>query len=209
MKTTVNGKEVKVYSKNDIGTVFTEAVNKLVAQGFVFNFARSSRGSQGQELNANLTNDGGNTVYIVYIERERVGTWGDGLALKVEKFENAKGQDTLWLGKGELVETKMFYCIAGRVYDDRSVFVDNEEDYTAIDNITSERRKNYHEMKKIKDEVELPQTCVKYAHKILSKVAGYKLVRAKDYVKVTKIYGIGYCVTIVGKGNVMFYRFDK
>ena len=47
MKATLNGKEIKVLGKQEIAVEFTNKVNELLAQGYVFNIAENSRGHQG------------------------------------------------------------------------------------------------------------------------------------------------------------------
>ena len=64
MNTTVNGKEIKVFGRNDISVIFTQKVNEMLAQGYMFYF---DRGTQGEEGKVCLTNDGGKTVYVFYV----------------------------------------------------------------------------------------------------------------------------------------------
>ena len=46
MKTTVNGKEIKVFGRNDISVIFTQKVNEMLSQGFVFCFDGDNAGQK-------------------------------------------------------------------------------------------------------------------------------------------------------------------
>ena len=93
MKTIVNGKTINLFDKAGIGVEFTKIVNEYLQNGFVFNLAESTSGTQGEEMRVNLTNDGGNTVYIIYVGRCSISDENfrrQGLNLVVEKFVDAK-----------------------------------------------------------------------------------------------------------------------
>lgn len=83
MKTTVNGKEIKVFGRNDISIVFTQKVNEMLGQGFVFCF---QSGTQGEEGKVCLTNDGGKTVYVFYVHKEYESLETTGAGIRIESF---------------------------------------------------------------------------------------------------------------------------
>lgn len=198
MKTTVNGKEIKLYDKNGIGAEFTNMVSGYIQNGFVFDYSESTRGTQGEELRANMTNDGGNTVYVVYLIRQHgeFGTYSS-LKLIVERFDDANGESTLWFGKGEVVSEKAFYCIS--CFHRNAVFVDNEEDFESISKISNERRcirRNSDKCSYV-----LPLSANKVAFKILKKMKGYKKVSLKDIEYVVRKPCKSFAVKLVGLYN--------
>lgn len=199
MKTIVNGKDIKLFDKAGIGVEFTKVVNEYLQNGFVFNLAESTSGTQGEEMRVNLTNDGGNTVYIIYVDRCSISDENfrrQGLNLVVEKFVDAKNASTLWRGRGEIVSEKIFYCIS-EYYGKNPVFADNKEDFEAISKITRER---HHAKYSNKDKFKtLPATANKIAFRILKKMKGYKSVPLKNIEYVVREIGKGYAVKLVGQ----------
>ncbi len=198
MKTIVNGKEIKLFDKAGIGAEFTKVVNEYLQNGFIFNLAESTGRTQGEEMKVNLTNDGGNTVYIIYIERFHFSDDEHiyrGCKLIVEKFIEVKNDSTLWHGKGELVSEKSFYAISD--YYNNPAFVDNKEDFESIAKISRERlHAKYSYEGQIK---KLPATANKIAFKILKKMKGYKSVPLKNIEYVIHENGKGFGVKIMGR----------
>lgn len=195
MKTKVNGKEINLYDKNVIGAEFTNVVNGYLQNGFVFDYSESTRGTQGEELRVNLTNDGGNTVYVVYLDRQSYGEFGRYSLLKIiiERFDDANDESTLWFGKGEVVSEKAFYCISD--FYKNAVFVDNEDDFGAISKISKERKCRNRNL--AKDFHVLPLSANKIAFKILKKMKGYKKVSIKDIEYVVHRPGKCFAVKLV------------
>ncbi len=195
MKTIVNGKTIKLFDKAGIGVEFTKVVNEYLQNGFVFNLAESTSGSQGEEMRVNLTNDGGNTVYVIYVDRCSISDENfrkQGLNLVVEKFVDVKNASTLWRGRGEVVSERMFYCISDFYYN--PVFVDNKADFEAITKISNERcHAKYVGNNKFK---KLPATSNKVAFQILKKMKGYKTVPLKNIEFVAHEIGGGFYVKL-------------
>lgn len=191
MKTTVDGKEIKIVGKNDISIAFTQKVNEMLNQGFVFYFYS---GTQGEEGKVCLTKDGGKTVYVFYahIERESFGErWYERCenvyVLTAEKFEDCYPKKTLWLGKGEKFYEEKFYCIDSS----KGVYVETIEEFKLIDKITQERielryRTNGNNLVKLSSKVN------KAALKIIRNKKGYKSVSLKDIDCVVHRIGYGY-----------------
>lgn len=198
MKTIVNGKEIKLFNKAGIGAEFTKVVNEYLQNGFIFNLAESTNGTQGEEMRVNLTNDGGNTVYIIYLDRcycDDENFRRQGLNLIVEKFEDAKDKSTLWHGKGKIVSERMFYCISDFYYN--PVFVDNKADFEAITKISNERHHaKYAGNNKFK---KLPATANKVAFQVLKKMKGYKSVPLKNIEYVVREIGNDFAVKLVNQ----------
>ena len=187
MKTIINGKEIKLFGRQEIGMVFTQKVNEYLAKGFIFNLAESSRGCQGEEMKACLTNDGGKTVYIIFIESCYGGFRGvDTMVIQVRKYEDAKGNSTLWLNRGEEIEKKVFYGVEARRYcrRDEERYVENLEESEMIKSIQDERFSLRCSMKN--NEKELPEKYKKLVLKIIQKKKGLKSRQLKDIVKVTR-----------------------
>ena len=203
MKTIVNGKEIKLFDKAGIGVEFTKIVNEYLQNGFVFNLAESTSGSQGEEMRVNLTNDGGNTVYIIYINRCSISDENfrkQGLNLVVEKFVDAKNASTLWRGRGEIVSEKIFYCITDFYYNPK--FVDNKADFVTIMKISYERRHARY-TNRFK---ELPATANKVAFQILKKMKGYKSVPLKNIEYVAREVEKGFAVKLSNQTYLLDLR---
>ena len=204
MKTIVNGKTIELFNKAGIGAEFTKVVNEYLQNGFIFNLAESTSGTQGEEMRVNLTSDGGNTVYIVYVDRCYLHDdhFRQGLNLVVEKFVNAKNASTLWFGRGEIVYERMFYCISDFYHN--PVFVDNKADFEAITKISDER---FHEKYSGNNQFKkLPATMNKVAFRILKKMKGYKSVPLKNIEYVVREIGKGYAVKLTSQNYPLTLR---
>lgn len=192
MKTTVNGKEIKLFGRNEIGMAFTEKVNEYLMKGFIFYLGEEGRGHQGEETKVCLTNDGGKTVYVIFLDKRYNGfNSADTMELFVKKYERT-GR-TFWLEKeGEEIFRKVFYEISSRRRND--VYVENEKDSKAITKISDERLHakyaNKNQLKK------LPATANKVAFQILKKMKGYKSVPLKNIEYVVHEIGKGFAVKL-------------
>ena len=185
MKTTVNGKEIKVFGRNDISVIFTQKVNEMLAKGYMFYF---DSGTQGEEGKVCLTNDGGKTVYVFYVHTSyeaidekgwnRAGT----ILISAEKFTLKYPRETLWLGKGEKFFEAKWFCIDNRGRKD--VYVESLEDFKMIDEIKRERINLHYGM--IHDDKILAEKYYKIAVSILNKRSGYKSVKVRHITKVER-----------------------
>lgn len=190
MKTTANGKEIKLFGLNEIGMAFTEKVNEYLMKGFIFYLGEEGRGHQGEETKVCLTNDGGKTVYVIFLNKAYNGLdLSNTMELFVKKYERT-GR-TFWLEKeGEEIYKKVFYEISSR----RRIYVENEEDWKAITKISNERfyakYANKNQLKK------LPATANKVAFQILKKMKGYKSVPLKNIEYVVHEIGKGFAVKL-------------
>ena len=184
MNTTVNGKEIKVFGRNDISVIFTQKVNEMLAQGYMFYF---DRGTQGEEGKVCLTNDGGKTVYVFYVhtsyETIDEKLWHvDTILITAEKFTLKYVGETLWLGKGEkFFETKWF-CIDNR--GKKNAYVESLEDFKMIEEIKHERRSLHYHM--THDDKILAEKYYKIVVSILNKRSGYKSVKVRHITKVER-----------------------
>lgn len=182
MKTTVNGKEIKVFGRNDISVIFTQKVNEMLGQGFVFCF---DNGSQGEEGKVCLTNDGGKTVYVFYVHKEYESlddSWSRGRVIFItgEKFVRKYPDDTLWLGKGEKFYEVKWFCID----EIKDVYVETVEDFKEIDKIHNARRDFRWEMKN--RQITLSEKYYKIVVSILNKRDGYKSVKVRHITKIER-----------------------
>ena len=200
MKTTVNGKEIKVFGRNDISIVFTQKVNEMLGQGFVFCF---ESGTQGEEGKVCLTNDGGKTVYILYVhkEYEKIGDkWYekcDTVSITGEKFMKNHPHQTLWLGKGENFFEKKWFCID----KNKDVYVETIEEFKEIEKISSARSELRWECNEMDKAVILGEKCQKIAVSILNKRDGYKSLKVRHVTKIEKRADGKYYVYFEKSGN--------
>ena len=199
MNTMVNGKEIKVFGRNDISVVFTQKVNEMLNQGFVFWF---ERGTQGEEGKICLTNDGGKTVYIFYVHKEYEslnGSWSRGRVIYItgEKFIKKYPDETLWLGKGEKLYEVKWLCIDER----KDVYVETIEEFKEIKKISDVRRNLHWEMINKRNEgIEVNENAYKIAVSILNKRNGYKSLKVRHITKIMKRDG-KYYVYFEKSGN--------
>ena len=199
MKTTVNGKEIKVFGRNDISIVFTQKVNEMLGEGFVFWF---ESGTQGEEGKVCLTNDGGKTVYIFYVHKEYESlddSWSRGRVIYItgKKFIKKYPDETLWLGKGEKYYEVKWFCID----EEKDVYVETIEEFKEIKKISDVRRNLHWEMINKRNEgIEVNENAYKIAVSILNKRNGYKSLKVRHITKIMKRNG-KYYVYFEKSGN--------
>lgn len=199
MNTMVNGKEIKVFGRNDISVVFTQKVNEMLNQRFVFCF---DSGTQGEEGKVCLTNDGGKTVYVFYVHKEYEsldGSWSRGRVIYItgEKFVKKYPDETLWLGKGEKFYEVKWFCIDER----KDVYVETIEEFKEIKKISDVRRNLHWEMINKRNEgIEVNENAYKIAVSILNKRNGYKSLKVRHITKIMRRNG-KYYVYFEKSGN--------
>ena len=199
MNTMVNGKEIKVFGRNDILVVFTQKVNEMLNQGFVFWF---ERGTQGEEGKVCLTNDGGKTVYIFYVHKEYESlddSWSRDRVIYItgEKFIKKYPNETLWLGKGEKLYEVKWFCID----EEKDVYVETIEEFKEIKKISDVRRNLHWGMINKRNEgIEVNENAYKIAVSILNKRNGYKSLKVRHITKIMKRDG-KYYVYFEKSGN--------
>ena len=189
MKTTINGKEIKLFGRQEISTEFTKVVSGYLANGFIFFYSRASGGTQGEELKADLSNDGGKTVYRIWLFTDRESRegkerrWSDSfyvIKIVVKKYNGADG--TFWASKGELVSEKTFYQINDGYNNDTAVYCEDKEDGEAIKDKRSNRWHNSY----ISDSKELPEKYFRLAMKCVRKKDGWKSQQLKNVTRLFK-----------------------
>ena len=189
MKTTINGKEIKLFGRQEISEEFTKIVSDYLANGFIFFYSRASGGTQGEELKADLSNDGGKTVYRVWLFTDRESRdgeeskWWDAfnvIKIVVKKYNGADG--TFWVSKGELVFEKTFYQINERCRTDSEVYCEDKEDGEAIKDKRNDRQHNNY----VSDNKELPEKYFRLAMKCVRKKAGWKSQQLKNVTRLFK-----------------------
>lgn len=186
MKTTVNGKEIKLFNQKSIEELYTKHVKVYLDVGYNFYFYS---GSQGEEVKTCLTKDGGKTVYVIFVckyyeyDKTVETIW-------IKKFEDVYPNKTLWLNKGEEVFKENFYLISE--INGAEVYVDNIEDFKTLKNISTERYHTSYAFERMEKYVELPKSCYKTALKIIQKRKGYKSIKLKDIKSIKRIIGYGY-----------------
>ena len=199
MNTMVNGKEIKVFGRNDISVVFTQKVNEMLGEGFVFWF---ESGTQGEEGKVCLTNDGGKTVYIFYVHKEYESlddSWSRGRVIYItgEKFIKKYPDETLWLGKGEKYYEVKWFCID----EEKDVYVETIEEFKEIKKISDVRRNLHWEMINKRNEgIEVNENAYKIAVSILNKRNGYKSLKVRHITKIMRRDG-KYYVYFEKSGN--------
>lgn len=187
METKANGKRIQVYGKSDIAEAFTSIVQCHLMSGYMFNYADNSRGHQGEDLSAYLTNDGGKTVVAVFADGFTEFDGGmrmDGIKVFIKKYEDADSYHTLWMDKGELVSETKFYKI-NRSYK-KDIFVPSKDDLKAIRQIQRKRAETEQSLCDLNQWTALPQSAHKPALKILKKIKGHKSARLSDITKVAR-----------------------
>ena len=197
MKTTINGKEIKLYDDNDINAIYTDLVSEYISKGFVINF-RTVRGSQGEESKIDLTNDDGKTIYRIWILIEYVdGINNKKLVIVIEKFLNFEARDILLFGRGEKILEKDFYFINKR---SRNIYVESKDDFEII--VEIQKSRTYLKYKEFYGLIELSDSCKKIALKIIRKKKGYKTVKIDDLNSVSRRYDVnGYYFDFKKKEN--------
>lgn len=186
MKTTVNGKEIKLFNQKSIEELYTKHVKLYLDVGYNFYFYS---GSQGEEAKTCLTKDGGKTVYVIFVCKY-YGYDKTVETIWIKKFEDVYPNKTLWLNEGEEVFKENFYLISER--NGAEVYVDNVEDFKTLKNISRERRHTRYDIEEMEKHVELPKSCYKTALKIIQKRKGYKSIQLKDIKSIKRIIGYGY-----------------
>lgn len=199
MKTTVNGKEIKLFGTADISLMFTTIIQDYLNLGFIFNYAESARGTQGEDMKADLTKDGGKTVYRVYVNKRYEGWENTCVYIIVEKFTNCNKNDTLWQGKGEKISEKKLWQIDDKRWN--NVYVESKEDFEAIKQVQRNRRNERYEIERCREIKELPATANKIGLLLVRKIKGYKGTTLKQITKVEHRAGFGYDVYVCKNGR--------
>lgn len=186
MKTTVNGKEIKIFNRKSIEELYTKVVKNYLDVGYNFYFYS---GSQGEKVKTCLTKDGGKTVYVIFVDKDykcdkTVET------IWIKKFEDVYPNKILWFSQGEEVFKMEFYLISERKGNE--VYVDNVEDFKTLENISRERYYTIRDIEKMEKYVELPKSCYKTALKIIQKRKSYKSIQLEDIKSIKRIIGYGY-----------------
>ena len=190
MKTIVNGKEIKLVTRNDISSIVSQKVAEMLAHGFNFYFYG---GSQGEEGKVCLTPDEGKTVYIFWIhkEYEKVSddAWDRSEVMYVtgKKYSDCYQGKTLWFSQGELFFEQKWFKLDSK----NERYVENIEDWKIIDKIHSDRRDLHYEMNECYL-IKLPAKMNKIALKIIKNKKGYKSVTLKDIEFITRRLNYGF-----------------
>lgn len=194
MKTTINGKEIKLVTRNDISNIVSQKVAEMLAQGFNLYFYS---GSQGEEGKVCLTNDGGKTVYIFWVHKEyekceslSENLWDRSEVMYItgKKYSNVYHGKTLWFNEGELFFEQKWFKLDSK--EER--YVENLNDWRILDDIHSDRRHLHYEMSDRCGTVKLPAKLHKVALKVIKNKKGYKSVSLKDIDHVARKIGYGY-----------------
>ena len=198
MKTTINGKEIKLFGRKELSEEFTKIVQDYLAKGFMINYSEASSGSQGEEMKIDLSNDGGKTVYRIWMDKSYESlekSWQriDTMEILVEKFENAYNASTLWAGKGETVFEKKFYRI-DEGFSRKAVYCENKEDYDLFNAKRKQRweDKRGTDLDRYNDYIDLSEKYNRLAIRCVRKIKGWKSAQLKDVTKVQRRIGYGY-----------------
>ena len=210
MKTTINGKEIKLFGMAEISAIYTQTIQSYLAQGFVFAVGEFCRGSQGETAKVDLTNDGGKTVYRVWLYGSYHSDIAhlrscDTLSLVVKKYENVHENSTIWYSEGEVVSQKTFYSINER--GSRKVYVETEEEFDIINNVRNERSHRRYEMKR--DYVTLDNVSKKVVFNLARKQKGYKSILLKDIQSVERRVGKGYYKVNIANRSYLLLEIAK
>ena len=105
----------KILKQADIARMMTDKVYEYVVQGYTIDLNHNS-GHQGEKAKVVLIKD--NINVVVYVDRESVDLddtgyrWDDATVLRVERQADVHPNNTLWLGKGKVVEEVVFYHVS-------------------------------------------------------------------------------------------------
>ncbi len=184
-----------IITAKDIRRAFTEKINNYLAQGMEIS-VRTMSGSQGEISKVDLTD--GKYIYRVRLDRESkmfdedfFYGYCDTIELTVEKFEDSGRNEfdmweTLWSGKGELIETHTWYSLDR----DKTAFVDSMEEMERIFKARVERRESRRE----KNKVVTDDRRIALVHKMVKKHKGYASVNKKAIEKVVREGGYNFRV---------------
>ena len=190
MKTIIDGKEIKLVTRNDISNIVSRKVSEMLGQGFNFYFYN---GSQGEEGKICLTNDKGKTVYIFWIHKEYEkiydNGWGRGDVMYItgKKYSDVYKNQTLWFSEGELFFEQKWFKLDSK--EER--YVENLEDWKILDDIHRDRQSLQYQMFNC-NSIKLPEKINAVALKIINNRKGYKSITLKDIKNVVRINGFGY-----------------
>lgn len=191
MKTTINGKEIKLVTRNEVSVIVSQKVSEMLASGFILYF---QSGSQGEEGKVCLTNDGGKTVYAFWVHKEYESldgkSWSHGevLYITAKKYTNVYPGKTLWFKDGELFFEQKWFKLDCK--EER--YVENIEDWKIINSIKLKRWHLHYEMSDNRNKVKLSSNVNKVALKIIKNKKGYKSVSLKDIESVVHFLGNSY-----------------
>lgn len=191
MKTTINEKEIKLVSRNDVSVILSQKVAEMLSNGFIFYFYG---GSQGEEGKVCLTNDDGKTVYVFWVHKEYESLSEKGwdraevLYITAKKYTDVYPGKTLWFNDGEkFFEQKWF-----KLDSKEERYVENLNDWRILYDIRSERRNLHYEMSDSHNTIKLSEKFHKIALKVIKNKKGYKSVSLKDIDHVCRRIGYGY-----------------
>ena len=206
MKTTINGKEIKLYGKKELSQVFTNLVQSYLNSGFMIWMSGCS-GSQGEKMKIDLSNDNGKTVYRIWMDEEHLygrdveekfHSYGvDTMKIFVKKYKITYNNQTLWMSEGEEVESYTYY----RIDERKDIYVFNSDDYIELNGIRILRRNIYYSMYYSKKERKLSDSSFRAAWNVAKKKKGYKSVSLKDITEVTR-YAKGYTISFSNKPSL-------
>lgn len=201
MKTTINEKEIRLYGRKELSAEFTNVVTGYLQNGFVINYSRAARGSQGEEMKIDLTNDNGKTVYRVWMDTDRESLdksekWYRSVGyirITVERYDDVEDVDTLWFGRGERVYEKRYYEIDERP---RKVYCETKEEYLEISAKQDARwqAQRGSDIDYYCNTKELDEKYKKLALKSVKKIKGYKSTLLLDVTRVDRKFNGGYIV---------------
>ena len=191
MKTTINGKEIKLVSRNDVSVILSQKVAEMLSNGFIFYFYG---GTQGEAEKVCVTNDCGKTVYVFCVHKEyesiSENCWDrtEVLYITAKKYTDVYLGKTLWFKDGEkFFEQKWF-----KLDSKEERYVENLNDWRILYDIRSERRYLHYEMSNRRNTIKLSENFRKIALKVIKNKKGYKSVSLKDVDYVTRRIGSGY-----------------
>ena len=213
MKTTINGKEIKLFGMSEISDVYTLTVSHYLSQGFKFAIGGFGNGSQGEISKTDLTNDGGKTVYRIWAKEDYVSDFSNYksryvLSIIVKKYENVNDNGTLWYSEGEIVYKTSYYSILDYHRGNKKLYVESEEDFELINRLQFQRAEIRWEMKK--DFEEIHSIPSKVLLNIIRKQKGYKSVQSKDIARVERRVDRGYYrIDFIGHKSSLLLELKK
>lgn len=191
----------------DIEKKFTELVNERFAQGYHVYFYS---GSQGEDFKICLTKDDKNIrmIYVIekheYVNNESIDT----ISIIEEAFFNVRKHNTMWFGKGTLIqETKWF--IYGRYRAD--VYVQHEDELKELESIQYERYNNCFAIRQSKEYAKLERSPknLLIALKLVRKQKGFKSANAKSIMEIKRNVNMKRYEITVNRGYGNQYIFIK
>lgn len=175
-----------------IGNVFTQKVNEYLKRGYVVNLSTMS-GTQGETARIDLIQPKDSKKIIRIRVESYWAEFNSITSIFVEEHEKkSEFCETLWNGKGDLIEEIKFYEVSNK--KGKKIYADDLNEFNKIKEKQISRMKG--------NSINFVKLNPAKVVKVIKKFYGFKTIRPKDIISVEKISknGILYIVH-VNKNN--------